>query len=1328
MQKYSNVVINQLGAAVSGASIAVFVSGTSGLASLYSNDGVTPTNNPTVADGSGRFGFYAPSGKYDLQISGAGIAPYTLTGVLIADIFEFQSADEQPWQTQTLGLVTQSVTPLVPPPTGQVFVYAKADNNLYFQDATGREVGPLLATTFPPLPLLNNVSASGNGQGASFVLPSQASVANLVVVGTGVTGASNGCQVVIQANGSAVVSQSFTPASSIQTFPISANSGFNAGSTIVALYSCLSYPATGTISASFNQSTTSIGSGGTSGLPTGLSSGQLLAAAGSNTFAGTSGLSFANGSLNLVGQPLSSDGQTLIVNANAANAAVQYSGPIQLLVSGSGAAGSTAVKLGPASNPVTIDMNGNLMANNITTTGSGLGAVGQVAVPSSGPQTAAITAPGNSICPLATCGAGLYEVSFYVYGTVGCATVGSGSVGINVIYTDATGAQTAVVPLSGASGVEGQAMAFTTGTTNQFATGSIEIYSAGTAAISYSTTYTACSSGTGTYTVLPAITKIANAPVVNPGNPSSTFTLAATPVYAPTFVAMGATNTISLGGTSTGTSPVVVVFLFNNVNFTGITGDSTGANTWVKDAARDNSAGGGGQTQIWHCQAPCTTGITSISTAASAFNGNIQIAFLDVSGADTNNPVDVAAVSSSEPSGTTTATGPSVTPTFSNDLIVTGLQPFGTVTGLAAPFNYTHLAQGDGFGYVVNGGTTTYTPQWTLSLQGSFSYAAVTVAYKSAPGGGGGGSTTSVTGVSVNCPSTTLNTGAVQTCTAVVSGTGSISQSVTWSVTGNGSINSSTGVYTAGGGAGTASIVATSVTDATVKSVPVLVSVSSTATITGVTVSCAPNPIQVNQTSQCTAVVTGTGAFSSAVTWSVVSGTGSINSAGVYTAGASTTSAGIKATSIQNSSVVGTTTLTVNAASGGGTTVLLSSFGSVGHGGNDAPVFNQCLSVTAAAGQICLVPAGTYILTPSGPNQGAVSPPAGSKLQLAAGVTINSGPASAYGSNGTMFTIYASNVSITGAGAGTAPGANVSIVQGQSLLNQSNSDGVEYRHALAIGNNVSNITISGIGFINSGGDGMYVRQVSNCTISNCVFSGNFRNQFSCTGQVNGLFMNGNTMTNGPRAGCDFEPNSPSDFFKNVNLNGNTITNNVGGGWSFGCNNCDNTMQPISINITNNVASGNGNNNGNTSNLFSDYGFDGINESTNTPSPPGLITLTNSSSTNSAQAAISTTWCSSNSIGSIQLNVSNFTSTNSNHLGGSNHIGQVNAAIIAVDYGGTPCSSLGNMSFSHMKISGNGGMQNYFAFTSPVGAPSRLTFQCDSCTGASNTSAPTSFSS
>jgi hypothetical protein len=87
-------------------------------------------------------------------------------------------------------------------------------------------------------------------------------------------------------------------------------------------------------------------------------------------------------------------------------------------------------------------------------------------------------------------------------------------------------------------------------------------------------------------------------------------------------------------------------------------------------------------------------------------------------------------------------------------------------------------------------------------------------------------------------------------------------------------------------------------------------------TITAVTVSCSPTTLTPNQTSQCTASVTGTGNFNSAVTWAA--SVGSISSSGIFTAPGTNAAimVTITATSTQDPSKFGSAILTVNPATG----------------------------------------------------------------------------------------------------------------------------------------------------------------------------------------------------------------------------------------------------------------------------------------------------------------------------------------------------------------------------------------------------------------------------
>src|SRR5271166_3303677 len=83
-------------------------------------------------------------------------------------------------------------------------------------------------------------------------------------------------------------------------------------------------------------------------------------------------------------------------------------------------------------------------------------------------------------------------------------------------------------------------------------------------------------------------------------------------------------------------------------------------------------------------------------------------------------------------------------------------------------------------------------------------------------------------------------------------------------------------------------------------------------TVTGVTASCLPSPIQSSQMIGCLATVTGTGAFTTNVTWKASAG--SITTNGTFTAPVvlAPTSVTITATSTQNTAESGTATVIIN--------------------------------------------------------------------------------------------------------------------------------------------------------------------------------------------------------------------------------------------------------------------------------------------------------------------------------------------------------------------------------------------------------------------------------
>jgi hypothetical protein len=88
---------------------------------------------------------------------------------------------------------------------------------------------------------------------------------------------------------------------------------------------------------------------------------------------------------------------------------------------------------------------------------------------------------------------------------------------------------------------------------------------------------------------------------------------------------------------------------------------------------------------------------------------------------------------------------------------------------------------------------------------------------------------------------------------------------------------------------------------------------SASSAIISVNVSCSPSTILYGQTSQCSATVTGTGSFSSGVTWTASAGT--ISNSGLFTApsgGVTALQVTITATSTQDTSKAGSATVTVN--------------------------------------------------------------------------------------------------------------------------------------------------------------------------------------------------------------------------------------------------------------------------------------------------------------------------------------------------------------------------------------------------------------------------------
>lgn len=67
-----------------GATVTVYVGGTTTLATIYSDSSLTPQANPFTADSNAFWSFYAGDGDYDVRFSGTGIVtPWTISGMRI---------------------------------------------------------------------------------------------------------------------------------------------------------------------------------------------------------------------------------------------------------------------------------------------------------------------------------------------------------------------------------------------------------------------------------------------------------------------------------------------------------------------------------------------------------------------------------------------------------------------------------------------------------------------------------------------------------------------------------------------------------------------------------------------------------------------------------------------------------------------------------------------------------------------------------------------------------------------------------------------------------------------------------------------------------------------------------------------------------------------------------------------------------------------------------------------------------------------------------------------------------------------------------------------
>jgi alpha-L-arabinofuranosidase len=216
--------------------------------------------------------------------------------------------------------------------------------------------------------------------------------------------------------------------------------------------------------------------------------------------------------------------------------------------------------------------------------------------------------------------------------------------------------------------------------------------------------------------------------------------------------------------------------------------------------------------------------------------------------------------------------------------------------------------------------------------------------------------TPTITGVSLSCAPASVLAGSTTTCTPAVTGTNSFSKAVTFTASA-GTITSA-GVLTAPTTGSSIAVTATSVQDPT-KSATATVTITSA--ITAVSVACPATTLVGGSSTTCSSTVTGTGSYSSGVTWSASAG--SITSAGRFTAPSTGSSVTITATSTQDPTKSGSATLTLTPqlTMSGVTTSVTSTTATINWTTN-LPAF-QDLYYTAPGAQPLTYPGSGYVGT-----------------------------------------------------------------------------------------------------------------------------------------------------------------------------------------------------------------------------------------------------------------------------------------------------------------------------------------------------------------------------
>ena len=107
MIKWQDTVLVSGGGALAGASVYVYLKGTTTLATVYSDNGITTQSNPLTTSATGFYSFYAADGRYDLSIQKTGYTTVNLTDISVDD-----AADASTINATTLTATTGTIATL----------------------------------------------------------------------------------------------------------------------------------------------------------------------------------------------------------------------------------------------------------------------------------------------------------------------------------------------------------------------------------------------------------------------------------------------------------------------------------------------------------------------------------------------------------------------------------------------------------------------------------------------------------------------------------------------------------------------------------------------------------------------------------------------------------------------------------------------------------------------------------------------------------------------------------------------------------------------------------------------------------------------------------------------------------------------------------------------------------------------------------------------------------------------------------------------------------------------------------------------------------------